>query len=353
MRISLRMVAHLQHFSLRSQIAWSLQIPDEFNCWVPFGVWKGWKLVRRFRPSVIYASARPMSAHVIGWVLKKITGLPLVLDFRDIWIDNPWDPAQPAHVKRLKARIERKLVCDADAVILNTLKALDVYTNRYAYLPADRFTCIPNGYDEADILDAEGVVSNATGHLSSHFTIVHTGTVYGLMDPRPLLQALCDLVHSGAIKKEHLRVDFYGSYLIRLGGKSLHDLVAGSGVPEVVRLNAPVPRKDALRAQHSADALLLIVPGTDVAVPSKAYEYLASGKPILALCPKQSATAQLILETRSGVVVEPYDVEAIKKALLDLVHGRVFFTPDYCAIRRYSSVYQTQQLASLLDTVAG
>ncbi len=51
-----------------------------------------------------------------------------------------------------------------------------------------------------------------------------------------------------------------------------------------------------------------------------------------------------ILETRSGVVVEPYDVEAIKKALLDLVHGRVFFTPDYCAISATASVYQTQQL---------
>lgn len=338
----------VQHFSLRAKIAWSLQIPDEFNCWIPFGVWKGWRLIRRLRPSVIYASAKPVSAHVIGWILKKFTGLPLVLDFRDIWVGNPWEVEQPAHIQRWKARIERRLVRDADYVILNTPKAHEIFLRRYSELPGDRFDYIPNGYDPSDFDSIENT-ARAEESAEPAFTIVHTGTVYGLMDPRPLLRAIHDLLRSHSVPDNKLRLDFYGAYLVRFGGRNLQEMVAELGLERVVRLNPPVPHAEALRVQQRADALLLLIPGSDVAVPSKAYEYLKSGKPVLALCSPLSATAQLIYETRTGVVVDPFDVDAIKRTLLDFIRGRVFVEPNQEAIVQYSAEHRTLRLCTLLE----
>jgi glycosyltransferase involved in cell wall biosynthesis len=53
----------------------------------------------------------------------------------------------------------------------------------------------------------------------------------------------------------------------------------------------------------------------------KVFEYLASGRPILAAVPADGAAADLIRETGAGVVAAPDDVEALKEALHGL-HAR-------------------------------
>ena len=53
-------------------------------------------------------------------------------------------------------------------------------------------------------------------------------------------------------------------------------------------------------------------------IPAKAYEYLFLKKPILTLAPT-GATANLIKETNSGLVVDPEDVISIKEAIIKLI----------------------------------
>jgi hypothetical protein len=50
----------------------------------------------------------------------------------------------------------------------------------------------------------------------------------------------------------------------------------------------------------------------------KVYEYIAAGRPILAVVPPDGAAAALLRETGAGVVVAPDDVEGIRAALVDL-----------------------------------
>ncbi len=53
----------------------------------------------------------------------------------------------------------------------------------------------------------------------------------------------------------------------------------------------------------------------------KVFEYLAAGRPILAVVPPDGAAAELIRDTGAGVVVSPDDVEGIAAALQEL-HAR-------------------------------
>jgi glycosyltransferase involved in cell wall biosynthesis len=75
--------------------------------------------------------------------------------------------------------------------------------------------------------------------------------------------------------------------------------------------------------QRDSEALLLLLPDVgdrNKDVPSaKLYEYLAAGRPILALVPEDGTAASIVRETRMGIVAPPDDAAAIEAALAELV----------------------------------
>jgi glycosyltransferase involved in cell wall biosynthesis len=93
---------------------------------------------------------------------------------------------------------------------------------------------------------------------------------------------------------------------------------ASLGLDQVVEFVPRLPRAETLREMSEASCLLILQPGTTVAVPGKLYEYLAVGRPILALT-EEGETADLVRESGLGAVVPPSDESAIEAALLDLL----------------------------------
>jgi glycosyltransferase involved in cell wall biosynthesis len=88
----------------------------------------------------------------------------------------------------------------------------------------------------------------------------------------------------------------------------------------------------------------------------KVFEYIAAGRPILAVVPPDGAAADLIRETGAGVVVAPDDVDAIRAALVDL-HAR-FANGGLPSVElaktdedRLSRRARVEEMASLLRTV--
>ena len=114
--------------------------------------------------------------------------------------------------------------------------------------------------------------------------------------------------------------------------------------------------------QRDSEALLLLVPdagGRGKGVLSgKVYEYLAAGRPILAVVPPDGAAAALVRETGAGVVAAPDDVDGIRDALLEL-HRRyangglpaVELDPD--DEERLSRRARVEEMAELVRRVAG
>ncbi len=84
-----------------------------------------------------------------------------------------------------------------------------------------------------------------------------------------------------------------------------------------------LPYGEALAAQRSADALLLLIPDAggrgDVVVSGKVFEYLAAGRPILAAVPPGGVAADLIRRTGSGEVVDGSDEHGLEMALEGMI----------------------------------
>ena len=59
--------------------------PDPAVLWAPAAVLEGRRLLIELPHSAIVATGPPFSCFLIGRVLQRVSGLPLVLDYRDEW----------------------------------------------------------------------------------------------------------------------------------------------------------------------------------------------------------------------------------------------------------------------------
>jgi hypothetical protein len=88
-----------------------------------------------------------------------------------------------------------------------------------------------------------------------------------------------------------------------------------SGVSDCVRVAGPVSRSEALDLLRTSDLLLLLAEGRTFQIPGKTYEYLKSGKRILALTPANGALGALLAQTGGAWVADPSDNDSIVQAI--------------------------------------
>ena len=97
-------------------------------------------------------------------------------------------------------------------------------------------------------------------------------------------------------------------------------MIDGSGVAAMVEHLGTLDRADTLDLQRSADALILITSRNSSEATGKLFEYLAAGRPIIALADGNEA-ARIVRETNTGVTVPPDDVAAIAEAIRRAASG--------------------------------
>jgi glycosyltransferase involved in cell wall biosynthesis len=103
------------------------------------------------------------------------------------------------------------------------------------------------------------------------------------------------------------------------------------------------------------DALLLLLSrerGENV-IPSKTFEYMASGKPILAIVPPEGEVAKIIRKSNTGLVADFEDIEGIKKAYYQLYrqweNKEVELHPIREEVYKFEQRRLTKKFVSLLD----
>lgn len=271
-----------------------------------------WHTLRQRKYDAIYVSCPPFGfVPAVAW-LKKISGLPLVVDFRDAWTPGPYRDASRLEraINRYVFRsLEQKLLRLAGTFVVNTPSAARAYLSQYPWL-GGRLHYLPNGYNE-----------EMFSHLPDpaprpEFTLLHCGpfNISG-RDPEPVLAALRMLRDEG--KVVHLRV---------LGetGDALERQALSWGVDRQVDILPPKPHGEALRLQQDCDVLLLYqaeCKARVTAVAGKTYEYIRSAKPILVVAPQ--GDNRRLVEHYAGyaVVAEGHRPESIADGIRRLLQA--------------------------------
>jgi glycosyltransferase involved in cell wall biosynthesis len=286
-----------------------LQTPDRLAQWILPALVRGLRIVRRHPVDVLLSLSPPPTAHLVALGLRITTGLPWIADIGDPWLRNPYGLIDEGGVTgRLQVLLERMCMNRCDLAGFVTEELMAFYGERYPGV-WDKAVVLPNPYDPRDF-DAAARREPASG---GPYVILHAGSLYGIRDPRPLVAALKRVLSSKSTP---------GLRLILMGEFALQDEDVASVLEEmrdVIRLQVPRNHRDAVAKMLEADLLLLLDPSPIVPSfnqPLKLAEYLATGKPILALAP-EGPSRRLIEQLGAGVVVSHQDTGEIEKGLLE------------------------------------
>lgn len=249
-----------------------LLMPDQHIGWLPGAFGYGWHLVKSKQVDLIYATGPPYSALMVGALLKFFTRKPLIVDLRDPWTFNAARKGYPSILHRwLDQCFEKWVLRQADFITCIYRITADGYYQRYDWIRNK----IKVFYDTVDLADLPQVVDPYP-----IFTLTYLGTFYPPFSSlKATLQALKLLLQQRVIDPAHFYFNYVGPT-----DYTFERLVGELGIGALVRRTGYLPLKEAqLEAARSHLLLLLLEFAT---INTKLFEYLASGRTILAVVPE-------------------------------------------------------------------
>ena len=271
-------------------VAWMAR-PDRWVSWRFAAVHEGMKLVKEYKPDVLWSTYPIATAHLIGSALHRKTGIPWVADFRDPMAQDGY-PADPVTWQAYQ-HIEADAADQAAFCVFTTPGAAEMYRQRYP-AAASRMQVVENGYDEESFASAPAakVKDHRNAGQPGPTVLLHSGIVYpSERDPTQLFAALKNLHLAGAIDPANLLIRFRAS----AHDSMLQAIAMQYGVQDFIQLTPAIPYREALAEMQSVDALLVMqASNCNAQIPAKIYEYLRAGRPVIGLTDPDGDTAGVL-----------------------------------------------------------
>ena len=269
-------------------------------------------LARLRRGDVVLVVTNPPTAPYVSRLASWIRGARCVLLVHDVYPDALVaagmlrDGSIPV---RLLAFISRRLLRSMDAICVLGRDMAALIGPRAPRVPVH---VTPNwaGDDVIAALDEPINALRQSLGLNDRFVVQYAGNIGGVQDIDVLIRAAVSLRDEAP----DVHVLFIGS-----GRKKawLKESIRMQHLPNVTVLDER-PRAEQSMFLRACDvAVMTFVPGMwGVGVPSRLYNMLASGRPVIAAVDPRSEPALVLEEEQAGWVVPPGDAEALVSAIM-------------------------------------
>ena len=319
--------------------------------WIPQAILPALKFIKKERIDVILSSSPSPTNHILGFFLSHITGLPHVVDFRDLWTLNEVYSTRklPPLLKKYDQFWEKMVLRHSKSIVVVNQTLKKQLVNAYPDICKSKVKFIYNGVDEDDFKKI--ILINTK---NDRFSIIYAGSLYGHRSPEFFLGALKKWIQKDKILCDKIKVDFYGSTNTGYE-KKLNEL----GLDKIVFFHPRITKGEIMQILFNADLSLLIHGFNKLTVSStstKLFEYMATGKPILAMMPESEASE--ILQSRQGncVVSEPETDRVIAFLQKEFDKWNRQNKIDIQPVKmpaEFTRKHQALQLGSILDKLVG
>ena len=285
-------------------------IPDSYAGWSRRARAAAERRVRRGGFDAMLSSSPPDSVHLAARAVHRRFGLPWVADFRDPWVGLHFREPPSAWHRARHAALERAVLEGADVVLTASRTHAEGIGGRSGSRPR-RVIHLPNGFEPWDGPEAPADPARAPAAGDrDRFQLLFTGTLSQMPDAEVFLEALHDWFARSPEARRRVRARFAGPYETGYEDRSI-----ALGLKGIVEFLGPRPHAETRALQAQADALLLWKPRNyPTMVPGKLYEYLDSGRPILAALPGDDEAASLVASA-GGEIVALGDRAALASSL--------------------------------------
>lgn len=262
---------------------------------------------------VLIASSPPFFPHVAGAAAAALRRIPLVLEIRDLWPDYivAMGLLREGQLKtRALFALERRLLRRADHVVVVT----ESFRRRVIGKGVDPedVSVVSNGVDlERYYPSDEPPPLPSLERRDDEFIIGYLGT-FGASQQ---LGSIVDAAEILAAEDPAIRVVLAGDGLER---QRVVDHAATRAVPNLI-FEPAIPKEHTRAFYNACDACLVPLAPLDVlqeTVPSKIFEVLACGRPVLASVGGEAR--DIVLRSGAGAVAAPGDARAIANAARSL-----------------------------------
>ncbi|SFE66882.1 glycosyltransferase family 4 protein [Sunxiuqinia elliptica] len=289
----------------------NLFIPDPRRGWNRYAYKKAKQLIEKYNIQTVITTSPPHSTQLIGLKLHRKLGIQWIADLRDPWTDIYYyrELGHTPIAKHIDRNLERKVLNEADQVVTVSEDMKRLFSEKLKQADCSKILVIPNGFDEEDFKLDEITADEK-------FVITYTGTISEAYDIDGFLKAISGL---DSRLQSRIRLRFVGN------------------IPEstVLKIQEQLPLVDldlvgyvdhqkSVRYLLMSSMQLLVIPKIENnkgIITGKFYEYLASGKPVLAIGPKGGDLESLIHETQCGELFDYGDTDNIKLMIEEELSG--------------------------------
>lgn len=322
----------------------ALFFPEEKIGWAPFAVAEARRLHRQTPFDVVLSTGPPYTSHIIARRFARRAGVPWFAVLMDPIVGcYAFPPPTPVH-SWLFRRLERSVAHSAAGVAIATPQWRDEFLGRNPQA-RERAIPFPNSFDPA-------LFEGPSPAPHDGFVVAYVGTFQLSIRPDDLLNTVSTLLDDPEIAPD-IRVRFVSPL-----DPDTDAAITGRHLEGRVERTGLVSHAEAVREMRGADVLVLIL-GSDEAsrgiLTGKLPEYLAAGKPILAIAPEGVATAT-IRRAGAGTSVAPGDIAGVERALREM-HARwrsgEVTSPDPAVVAEFDRTRVIAELDAALRTAAG
>lgn len=278
-------------------------IPDARMFWIKPSAKKIIKYLKNNHVDFIITTGPPHSVHLIGKKVKEKTHVKWLADFRDPWVEIDYFHHLPLSnsSKKKHQLLETEVLKKADIV---TVVSKTMQENFAKIQP--NCHVITNGYDDVNVPKSP--------EMDKPFTMTHIGMLNSDRNPLLFWEVIAELVEENEDFEQNVQINLVGTI-----ADEVRNSIRSFELERFVNYTQYLPNHAIAPFQLKSQVLLLIVnnvPSAKNIITGKVYEYLRAQRPILAIAPTDGDLAEIIDNTKSGIVVDFEDKEGLRESIL-------------------------------------
>ena len=288
-----------------------LQFDSQWSWFLSASI-KGSLIIKKHQPTLLYSTAGPPSTHLTAYILNKIYGIPWMAELHDPLILD--DQKRRWHKYYFNRFVERVVCNNASIVVYFTNRALENANRRHPI--RNRGIVVRPGANPPDFHDVRY-------QKTDKIRFGHFGSLDKTRNLTVLIQALHELIGQHPELRHCIALDVYGCELDVESRKALREYPLAEVLLEHGRLEydpatGKTGRQRVMEAMRQTDVLVILHGGEGSVcheyIPSKLYEYLLTGRPILGLV-EAGTELEDFLFANNHVSVDKDDVSKVKEAV--------------------------------------
>ncbi len=282
-------------------------LPCYYLNWA-WSVWRQRETIFTER-GVVFVVYPVFSDLVVGYWLSRRYGFPLLVDFRDDFsgvMSRGWRKA----LRPFYRYLEKCIVCAADRISVTTESLRDDLIVRYS-LAADKVEVVYNVVPPTQVVRQSGA-----GDVASALRVIYAGAMSRVQKPEILLKAYAHLQKADPMWQERLQVEFYGPESPYFNVKIRKLLMLGC------EFGGFKPQVEIARRLAVVDIGFFSLSDAtySYATPTKLFDYIDAGVPIVASLPP-GAARDIIERYGIGIVADEGDVDGLAHCLKEMVEN--------------------------------